>query len=112
MCRPRPSRNNKSEPHVKVTRSHDILCGHPLSAQVLHKLFLRHHARNMGAIYSTYAVLEVGIEPRLLKSRMNYGSTCLIMSTASFTREFKTLMNMADTLAIDLSNLSSACLTD
>jgi len=51
----------------------------------------------MGAIYSTYAVLEVGIKPRLLKSRMNLvncGSTSLIMSAASITREFKTLLNM------------------
>jgi hypothetical protein len=39
-------------------------------------------------------------------------STGLMMSAASFTTHFKTLSNNLLTVPIDLSNLSSACLTD
>jgi hypothetical protein len=63
MNRSRPATKHKCKPHVKVTCNHNILCGHPLLAQILHEQIIRHHTGYMSAIYGPYAILEVWIEP-------------------------------------------------
>jgi len=115
VYRPRPSSKDKSKPHVEVTDSQYIMCGHSLPAQVLHKLITRDHTRHMSAIYGPYAILEIGKEPTLPQPWMHGCEGCvnsLNDSAASLTKHFKTLSNNLLTVPIDPSNLSSACLTD